>query len=178
MLLREATAAGADVREQTGVRKILRLGDGDVAVETDAGEQIRARYLLDASGQSTVVARHLGTRHALPDDCFQKVAYFAHFENVKRLPGREEGHPAIVMCEEGWFWLINIDETRSSPGPAAASMASAPPPTESSPASPRRQNPATFSCSTTASSPTPAAATPPPPSRHFVRWSSNCVREV
>lgn len=116
MLLSEAKAAGAEVREQTGVKQILRLTDRDVAVRTDSGEEVRARYLLDASGQGTVVARHLGTKQALEDPCFQKVAHFAHYENVKRLPGAEEGHPAIVMCEEGWFWIINIDEKRTSIG--------------------------------------------------------------
>ena len=116
MLLREARSAGAEVREQAGVKQILRLSDGDVAVKTDAGETISARYLLDASGQSTVVARHLGTKQPLGDACFNKVAYFSHFENVGRLPGAEEGHPAIVMCEEAWFWIINIDEKRTSIG--------------------------------------------------------------
>jgi flavin-dependent dehydrogenase len=116
MLLREAARAGAEVRERTSVRTIVRLTDGDVAVATDAGETVRARYLLDASGQATVVARHLGTKQPLPDDCFRKVAHFAHYENVKRLPGAEQGHPAIVMCEEGWFWIINIDEKRTSIG--------------------------------------------------------------
>ena len=47
-----------------------------------------------------MVARHLGTKKSLVEDCFRKVAHFAHFENVTRLPGTEEGHPAIVMCEE------------------------------------------------------------------------------
>lgn len=116
MLLREAAAAGAEVRQQTAVKQILRLGDGDVAVQTDAGEIVSARYLLDASGQGTVVARHLGTKQPLGDAYFRKVAYFGHFENVKRLPGAEEGHPAIVMCEEGWFWIINIDGKRTSIG--------------------------------------------------------------
>ncbi len=31
-------------------------------------------------------------------------------------PGKEAGHPFLVMCEEGWFWLIPIDEKRTSIG--------------------------------------------------------------
>jgi flavin-dependent dehydrogenase len=116
MLLDEARAAGADVREDIAVKKIVRLADDDVAVETDAGETLTAKYLVDASGQSTVVARHLGTRVPAKDPHLQKVAYFAHFEGVKRLEGVEEGHPTIVMCDEGWFWLINIDDRRTSIG--------------------------------------------------------------
>lgn len=115
MLAREARSAGADVRENTGVRKIIRLADGDVAVATDT-ETFSARYLLDASGQGTVVGRHLGTRKAIPDPNLQKVAYFAHFENVWRLPGAATGHPSIIMCEEGWFWIIGLNETKASVG--------------------------------------------------------------
>lgn len=116
MLLNEARAAGADVRERVTVRSIGRLTDGDVAVETDAGESIAGKYLIDASGQSAVIARHLGTRVPAPERHLQKVAYFAHFEGVERLPGGEAGHPLIAMCDEGWFWVIHIDERRTSIG--------------------------------------------------------------
>ena len=116
MVLGEARATGADVRERVGVKSIVRLGDGDVAVQTDAGDVLTGRYLVDASGQAAVVARHLGTRVPSPDPHLQKVAYFAHFEGVERLPGREAGHPLIVMCEEGWFWVIHIDGRRTSIG--------------------------------------------------------------
>ena len=116
MLLREARAAGAEVRQNVAVKRVLRLADGDVSVKLDDGDRVLGRYLIDASGQGTVVARHLDTKRPLDDRCFKKVAYFGHFENVKRLAGAEEGHPAIVMCEEGWFWIINIDDKRTSVG--------------------------------------------------------------
>ena len=116
MVLDEARAAGADVREGAAVKRVLRLADGDVAVETDGGAVLAARYLVDASGQSTVLARHLGTRSPAKEPHLQKVAYFAHFEGVERLPGREAGHPLIVICEEGWFWVIHIDDRRTSIG--------------------------------------------------------------
>lgn len=116
MVVSEARAAGADIRENVAVKRIIRLTDGDVAVETDAGETLTAKYLVDASGQSTVVARHLGTRQPATDPHLQKVAYFGHFENVQRLEGRDAGHPLIVMCDEGWFWLIHINERVTSIG--------------------------------------------------------------
>lgn len=116
MVLNEARAAGAEVRERVGVRSIVRLADGDVAVETDAGGTVTGRYLVDASGQAAVVARRLGTRVPAPEPHLQKVAYFAHFDGVERLPGNEAGHPLIVMCDEGWFWVIHIDNRRTSIG--------------------------------------------------------------
>jgi flavin-dependent dehydrogenase len=106
--------AGAQVRRETAVREVLRLADGDVAVALDDGRPLAARYLIDASGQATLVGRHLGLREVVPGH--RKVAYFGHFRGVDRLPGDEEGHPSIVMMADGWFWLIAIDPYRTSIG--------------------------------------------------------------
>jgi flavin-dependent dehydrogenase len=115
-ILSEAKKAGADVREGIAVKEILKLADGEVAVALDNGEELHGKYLLDASGQNSVIGRHLGIRKTYDGPQYQKVAYFEHFENVWRRPGRDGGHPFIVMCEEGWFWVIPIDETRTSIG--------------------------------------------------------------
>jgi 2-polyprenyl-6-methoxyphenol hydroxylase-like FAD-dependent oxidoreductase len=71
---------------------------------------------MDCSGHGTIVGRHLGTRKTFDDPNLQKVAYFEHFDHVERPPGEATGHPCIVMCEEGWFWLIGLNETRTSVG--------------------------------------------------------------
>ncbi len=113
MLLDAAVEEGAALRVPATVKKIVRLSEGDVAVDI-GGETISGRFLLDASGQTTLLGRHLGTRRTLENH--RKVAYFGHFENVERLPGRAEGHPTVAMCDEGWFWMINIDERRTSIG--------------------------------------------------------------
>ena len=115
MLLAEARRGGAEVREGVTVKQITSLKDGDVRVETDAGE-IRGRYLLDASGQGTVVGRHLKTRKPAEESYLRKVAYGAPFENVKRPAGKQEGNPFIVMKEEGWFWMIPISQRITSVG--------------------------------------------------------------
>jgi flavin-dependent dehydrogenase len=112
-LLDTARRAGAEVCEGVALRKIVRLEEGWVEVETDEGE-VTARLLIDASGQSTLLGKHLGTRRVLPN--LRKVACFGHFENVWRRPGEESGYIVIVVCEEGWFWLIPLDETRTSIG--------------------------------------------------------------
>jgi flavin-dependent dehydrogenase len=114
MLLEAAREAGAEVSEQVGVRTIHRLAAGDVEVSTDEGERIAARILIDASGQSTLVGRHLGIRKVMADH--RKVAFFGHFTGVERRSGVEGGYPTIVMCDEGWFWIIPIDDRRDSIG--------------------------------------------------------------
>jgi flavin-dependent dehydrogenase len=112
-LLEVAREAGAEVREGVAVRRIDTLEDGKVEVTTDAGP-VAARFLVDASGQSTLLGKHLETRRVLPH--LRKIAYFGHFENVWRRPGPEGGYIVIVACEEGWFWIIPLDETRTSIG--------------------------------------------------------------
>jgi len=113
VLIDVAKEAGACVAESSTVRSIERLTEGDVRVATDACV-FRGRVLIDASGQSTLVGRHLKTRTPLPD--LKRVAYFAHFQGVQRREGPLGGSPIIVMCNEGWFWVIPLNETTTSIG--------------------------------------------------------------
>ncbi len=115
MLLSAARDAGANVVQPATVREIVELQDGHVIVATRE-RTWHARYLIDASGQNTVVGRHMRLRQPLPDPHLRKVAYFGHFENVERLPGDMEGYPTIAMCDEGWFWIIPLDDKRTSVG--------------------------------------------------------------
>lgn len=114
-LFEQARNAGVDVFEETTVRSIDKLEQDDVIVTSTAGV-FNARMLMDCSGHGTIVARHLGTRKNFADPELQKVAYFEHFDNVRRPEGKANGHPCIVMCEEGWFWLIGLNERVTSVG--------------------------------------------------------------
>ena len=114
MLLKTAREAGVEVIEGAAVRSFPSLSDGDVRAVLDNGREMSARFLIDASGQSTVVGKHLGLRKMLPD--LKKAAYFGHFVGALRPPGEAGGYIRIVMCVEGWFWLIPLDETRTSIG--------------------------------------------------------------
>lgn len=113
MLLKAARDAGAEVHENCAVKKILRLEDGHVEALTDLGE-VSARYLVDASGQATFLGKHLGLRKVHPSH--RRIACFSHFEGVARKPAPEGGFIVIVVNDEGWFWLIPLDETRTSVG--------------------------------------------------------------
>ncbi|MBC7784570.1 MAG: tryptophan 7-halogenase, partial [Burkholderiales bacterium] len=115
MLIEQARAAGAAVVENCQVKSIVRMQENDVEVET-ADRRIRARVIMDASGHGTVVGRHLGIRRNFNDPELQKVAYFEHFDNVERLDGAATGHPTLIMCDEGWFWLIGLNEKKTSVG--------------------------------------------------------------
>jgi len=113
MLLDAAREAGAEVREQSRVTSIDRLAHHDIAVSVD-GQSLTANWLLDASGQTAVVGRHLGTKKVIAS--LRNTAFFGHFTGVKRLADDQEGYPTIVMCEEGWFWIIAINPKVTSCG--------------------------------------------------------------
>jgi flavin-dependent dehydrogenase len=116
-LLAGAREAGALVLEGAHARAIRELADGAVRLEIEtagARSEVRGRWLLDASGQATVVGRHLGTRRVIAN--LRKVAYYGQFEGVERAPMPEGGFPLIALCREGWFWLIPLDERRTSVG--------------------------------------------------------------
>lgn len=113
MLFETARDAGAEMRQNTAVKGILQLEEGDIAIQTSDGK-MTAKFLIDASGQATVVGRHLKTRKVL--EHHQKVAYFGHFENVERLEGEDAGSPSFAMCREGWFWIIPLNETKTGIG--------------------------------------------------------------
>lgn len=115
MLIDQAARAGADVRQSTPIREITSLARDDIRIATPSG-QVRGKLLLDASGQGTLVGRHLKTRRNFDEPELQKVAYYQHFEGVERAPGTATGHPCIIMCEEGWFWLIGLTDTKTSVG--------------------------------------------------------------
>ena len=114
MLLDEARKMGVKVVQAT-VKEIKKLSDGDCLIVTDAGE-FAGKYVLDASGQGTVIGRHLGTRKPVTDPNLKKVAYFSQFENVVRPTGKREGHPLIAMSDEGWFWMIPLNDKVTSVG--------------------------------------------------------------
>ena len=116
MLLDAARAAGADVRQNTAVKKIVTLTHGDVTLALDTGEELHGKILLDCSGHGTVVGRHLGLRKPVEDPNLHKVAYFEHFDNVERGAGDDDGDPTIFMTTEGWFWVIGLNATRTSVG--------------------------------------------------------------
>jgi flavin-dependent dehydrogenase len=118
ILLRNAARKGADVRE--GLRVTAVEPDGDAGHRVHATDESRhqsvwrCRYLIDASGRDTFLARKLGikeknTRHSM-------AAVFGHFRNVTRREGRDEGNISIYWFAQGWFWLIPLRDGVMSVG--------------------------------------------------------------
>ncbi|MCR9246583.1 MAG: FAD-dependent oxidoreductase [bacterium] len=115
-LLRDrARELGADVRHgQTVVDAVARTNR--VEVQTREGKH-EGRYLIDASGQSRLLARRAeAVSHY---DQFGHSAAFTHFEGLSPAAFDELGPDfdiRIMMRAEGWGWIIPLPGHRLSVG--------------------------------------------------------------
>jgi flavin-dependent dehydrogenase len=117
LLLQHAGRSGAEVREGWVVRKCGREGEGMVVEARDpegVTREIRAAYLVDASGRSNLTGNQEGLRRVHPR--LRKVALFGHFKGVRRDVGEKGGDTVIVRLADKWFWLIPLDEEKVSVG--------------------------------------------------------------
>jgi flavin-dependent dehydrogenase len=112
MLLDRAASEGVEVRQPCAVSAIACDDDG-VTLQADGGE-IRAAYLLDCSGRNAIVGSQFDLKRRY--DHLQKFSIYAHYEGVQRDDGRDGTLTRLVRGKRCWFWLIPIDERRTSVG--------------------------------------------------------------
>lgn len=115
ILLDNAVARGASL-EYAEVTQI-ELRDSDVEVRLKGGERRAARFLVDASGQRSVLSSQLRLRKMDPE--LKNAAMFSHYEGATRHSGEREGDITIVLSPEGWWWVIPLAGGRSSVGMVA-----------------------------------------------------------
>ncbi len=98
------------------VERVAFDADGVTAQVTDAAgpRELRARFLVDASGRDSFLASRHGHRRPIPG--LGKVALFAHFRGGRRWPGLEEGNIRILIFPAGWFWYIPFSDGTTSVG--------------------------------------------------------------
>jgi flavin-dependent dehydrogenase len=118
LLLRHSEEAGAFVREETEIREVL-FEDGRAVGVVARGrggddERIRARVVVDASGQTALLSRKLGTRRF--DSRLKRAALFAHYEGVPRPAGQQAGDILLPVAEGVWYWIIPFSDGTSSVG--------------------------------------------------------------
>jgi flavin-dependent dehydrogenase len=109
LLFGHARACGADVREGVEVLGVEFDAQGVTArlrAEDGSPQQLRADYLVDATGRQTLLgsALRLKRRHAR----HQSAALFAHFSGVARREGADAGNISIYRFAYGWVWMIPL----------------------------------------------------------------------
>ncbi|MFQ6026695.1 MAG: NAD(P)/FAD-dependent oxidoreductase, partial [Dehalococcoidia bacterium] len=126
LLLENSINSGVEVRQ--GHRALEVLFDPDetgepagrratgVSLVTDEGQEgsLRARFVVDASGQNGLLGHQLGLRRW--DDFFQNLAVYAYYEGAQRLPGDAENNIFIESYTNGWIWNIPLTGGWSSVG--------------------------------------------------------------
>jgi len=118
ILLENAKSQGVTVLEGHQVTEVIFDGDEAIGVEfTNAqGEsgEAQCRFVVDASGQSTLLARHLGSKQW--DPFFRNLAVYAYFTGAKPLPEPDQNNIFIESYRSGWLWSIPLHTGRTSVG--------------------------------------------------------------
>lgn len=119
ILLRHARRCGVEVREEHSVKSVVEDGDrvvgAVVAGPGDRRTEVRARWLVDASGHGSRIHQAVGGRRVM-SEFFRNVAVFGYWDGGRRLPPPNEGNILAVAFEGGWFWYIPLADDLTSVG--------------------------------------------------------------
>jgi halogenation protein CepH len=120
ILLNRARELGAEVREECPVSEVVKGPDRRVCgvryTGADGGEhEVRAKYVVDASGNKSRIYRQVGGTRKY-SDFFRSLALFGYFEGAKRLPEPNAGNIVSAAFDSGWFWFIPLSPALTSVG--------------------------------------------------------------
>jgi flavin-dependent dehydrogenase len=126
LLLDHARESGAEVREQTSVEQVEFTQDGVTVQWKDAGtdkptngaapagNEVRARYLIDASGRNSLLGARFNLKKTYRH--LQKLSIFAHYDGMTRAEGIDGTLTTLVRGIDRWFWIIPLTPERTSVG--------------------------------------------------------------
>jgi len=122
MMLENAGATGADIRQGVVVRDVLTEGSQVVGVRAQiaggGSETFRSSVVVDASGRDTLLASKLGWKRRDPE--LNKIAIFTYFKGAIRDPGLDAGATTVAYIpDKGWFWYIPLVNDTVSVGVVA-----------------------------------------------------------
>jgi flavin-dependent dehydrogenase len=113
-ILDHAAKCGATVYQPAYVKEVLFF-ESHVVVRTFKDEEYEAKYVIDATGRSALLARQ--TQARVPHEDLNNVAVFSHFVGVKRKPGKNEGDIIIgLLPDHSWSWIIPFKGDKTSVG--------------------------------------------------------------
>jgi flavin-dependent dehydrogenase len=123
MMLQNAEEQGVEVHQATRVLEVLFDGDRAIGVriqrEDGSREDVHAKVVVDASGQSTMLQNRFKLR--LWDPVLNKGAIWTYWKGAYRDTGRDEGATLVVQTtnKKGWFWYIPQHDDTISVGVVA-----------------------------------------------------------
>jgi FADH2 O2-dependent halogenase len=128
--VREAVAAGVDYRDRVELTSAEVASDGVRLRGIRAGEEttfeLRANFLVDASGPGGFLARQLSIPSALDRTETRSALVWSHFDGVRLMRDVEPGLPAGPypddwaavhhVIDEGWMYSLRFDHGVTSAG--------------------------------------------------------------
>src|SRR6516165_10061771 len=110
LMLQNAEEQGVEVHQATRVLDVVFEGSRAVGVriqkEDGTQEEVRARVVVDASGQSTMLQNRFKLR--LWDPVLNKGAIWTYWRGADRGRGKDEGATLVIQTtnKNGWWWYI------------------------------------------------------------------------
>lgn len=124
MLFDNAADKGADCHDQTRVLDVAFAASGQAAGVKLQGRSgpprdVRARVIVDATGQQALLANRLGIKVDNPS--MRKAAIWGYYCNAHREPGEQGGATIILhtQSKHSWFWYIPLKDQITSIGVVA-----------------------------------------------------------
>ena len=117
-------STACEVEEGVHVLGVLWEGERAVGVrikrEDGTQQDVRAKVVVDASGQSSMIMDRLNLREW--DPVLKKAALWTYWEGAYRDTGRDEGATLVIQTKgkKGWFWYIPQHDNMISVGVVAA----------------------------------------------------------
>src|SRR5258706_2029304 len=112
MMLNNAREHGVEVHEGARIREVMFEGERAVGVRVshDDGreEEVRAKVVVDASGQSAIIGNRFNL--LVKDMSLRKGAVWTYWKRAYRDKGRDEGATLVLQTKgkKGWFWYIPL----------------------------------------------------------------------
>jgi flavin-dependent dehydrogenase len=123
LMLDNAREQGVEVHQPARVLEVLFEGERAVGVRVQAEDgsthEVRAKVVVDASGQSTMLQNRFKLR--LWDPVLNKGAIWTYWEGAYRDTGRDEGATVVIQTtnRKGWWWYIPQHDNTISVGVVA-----------------------------------------------------------
>lgn len=119
LLVDNARKHGAEVEHGINVRGVVYEAGRAVGLDVEVGgeaRRINSKVVVDASGQSAMLARSRGLIEM--DPVLRKAAVFTHVTGAVRDSGMDEGATLVIHNEDAsaWFWFIPLLDGITSVG--------------------------------------------------------------
>lgn len=119
ILLDNAARHGVEVHEECRVVAPIYKKDRVVGVrfenlKTGREAEVRAKWVIDASGQGGLLSKQHHKQHW--DPMLQNMAIWSYWRDAKRGEGIDNGNTFLPTFDDGWWWFIPLRNEVTSIG--------------------------------------------------------------